>query len=90
LICRFTHAQGDESVTGGYVYRGKESPKIAGKYIYGDFLTGRIWSLSKSGTNFVNALEIDTDQNISSFGEGADGELYVVGLGGTISRLVVK
>jgi glucose/arabinose dehydrogenase len=86
----YTHAQGNESVTGGYVYRGKESPKIAGKYIYADFLTGRIWSLSKSGANFVNALEMDTDQNISSFGEGADGELYVVGLGGTVSRLVVK
>ena len=80
----------DRSVTGGYVYRGTTSPKIVGKYIYADFVSGRIWSLTKSGANFVNALEVDTGDNISSFGEGADGELYVVALGGKVSRLVVK
>jgi glucose/arabinose dehydrogenase len=78
------------SVTGGYVYRGTVSPKIAGKYIYADFGSGRIWSLVKSGGDFVNTLEIDTADNISSFGQGADGELYVVALGGKVSRLVVK
>jgi glucose/arabinose dehydrogenase len=86
----YSHANDNVSITGGYVYRGTVSPKIFGKYIYADFGSGRIWSLSKSAGNFVNALEMDTNQNISSFGEGADGELYVVGLGGTVSRLVVK
>ena len=86
----YNHDQGDVSITGGYVYRGTASPKIAGKYIYADFSSGRIWSLTKSGSSFVNALEIDTGDNISSFGEGADGELYVIALGGKVSRLVVK
>jgi glucose/arabinose dehydrogenase len=86
----YAHADQNASVTGGYVYRGTASPKIAGKYIYADFSSGRIWSLTKSGSVFVNALELDTPDLISSFGEGADGELYVITLGGKVSRLVVK
>jgi glucose/arabinose dehydrogenase len=86
----YNHDQGDVSITGGYVYRGTASPKIVDKYIYADFSSGRIWSLTKSGSSFVNALEIDTADLISSFGEGVDGELYVVTLGGKVSRLVVK
>jgi glucose/arabinose dehydrogenase len=86
----YAHTSNNQSITGGFVYRGTVSPKIAGKYIYADFISGRIWSLTKSGGNFLNALEVDTDDNISSFGEGADGELYVVALGGKVSRLVVK
>lgn len=89
-VLDYGRAQGDTSVTGGYVYRGTVSPKIAGKYIYADFSSGRIWSLIKSGSDVVKTLEVDTADNISSFGEGADGELYVVALGGKVSRLVVK
>ena len=90
-ILDYTHDQGNNSITGGYVYRGTASPKIFGKYIYADFGSGRIWSLVKSANNFVNTLELDTNDYISSFGEGADGELYVVDLlGGKVSRLLVK
>ena len=89
-ILDYTHDQGNNSITGGFVYRGTASPKIFGKYMYADFSSGRIWSLVKSAGTFVNTLEIDTGDNISSFGEGADGELYVVALGGKVSRLVVK
>jgi glucose/arabinose dehydrogenase len=89
-VREYTYGQGDRSVTGGFVYRGKLMPAFVGKYIYGDFVSGRIWSLTRSETGFVNALELDTDDNISSFGEDAEGELYVVALGGKVSRLVVK
>jgi glucose/arabinose dehydrogenase len=89
-ILDYGRGAGDTSITGGYVYRGMASPKIAGKYIYADFSSGRIWSLSRSGETISNALEVDTADNVSSFGEGADGELYVVALGGKVSRLVVK
>jgi glucose/arabinose dehydrogenase len=89
-VLDYGHDQGDVSITGGYVYRGTASPKIAGKYIYADFSSGRIWSLNRTGDNVSNALELDTADNISSFGEGADGEVYVVALGGKVSRLVVK
>jgi glucose/arabinose dehydrogenase len=89
-VLDYAHEDQNVSVTGGYVYRGTASPKIFGKYIYADFGSGRIWSLIKSGGDYVNTLEMDTADNISSFGEGADGELYVVALGGKVSRLVVK
>ena len=32
-----------ESITGGYVYRGRRLPELAGRCIYGDFMTGNIW-----------------------------------------------
>lgn len=69
-----------KSVTGGYVYRGTENPDFVGQYIYGDFVTGRIWSLSPDGSGgFTNQELLDwTDNNLSSFGEDADGEMYVV------------
>jgi hypothetical protein len=79
-----------QNVSGGCVYCGTALPKIARKYICADFVTGRIWSLSKSGGDVLNALEIDTDQNIFSFGEDAADELQVLDLNGKVSRLVVK
>jgi glucose/arabinose dehydrogenase len=69
----YDHSVG-QSITGGYVYRG---PKLGltGKYIYGDFDAGRIWSLdldTKENTELVH-----TDQFITTFGVGEDHELYV-------------
>ncbi|HWP42446.1 MAG TPA: PQQ-dependent sugar dehydrogenase, partial [Blastocatellia bacterium] len=72
------------SVTGGYVYRGHISTLPTGDYIYGDFCTGEIFILQ----NGVQQLLLDTSLNISSFGEDEAGELYVVGIGGTVHRIV--
>jgi glucose/arabinose dehydrogenase len=71
------------AITGGYIYRGFRSTVPASAYVYADYCTGEIWQL-QSGTN---TLLMDTTQLISSFGEDEAGEIYVVGLGGTISRL---
>ncbi|NNE30591.1 MAG: T9SS type A sorting domain-containing protein [Saprospiraceae bacterium] len=66
------------SITGGFVYRGCQYPTLYGKYIYGDFCDGTIWALHHDGSEWVNE---DTNNNINgawaSFGEGADGTLYV-------------
>ncbi len=72
------------SITGGYVYRGTQAALPDGSYIYGDYCTGEIllWN------NNQQTLLLDTTRNISSFGEDEDGELYVVGLGGTVERIV--
>ncbi len=74
------------SITGGYVYRGVQNAVPKGAYIYGDYCSGEIlmWR------NGQQALLQDTSRNISSFGEDEDGELYVVGLGGTASGTVDK
>lgn len=76
------------SVTGGYVYRGEAYPTLYGTYFFADFVTGRIWSMNKTGARWTApVLELDTDYNIASFGEDEDGELYVVDLNGAVYQL---
>jgi len=65
-----------ESITGGYVYRGTAYPDLRGTYIYGDYLTGKIWGLRRRTTT-QNHLLRNTSLLISSFGENAAGELYL-------------
>ena len=74
------------SVTGGFVYRGQNVPELYGKYVYGDFIMGKLWSLEIVDGNPVNELIYDSKQDtsltgnprisISSFGESEDGELF--------------
>ena len=75
-VLEYTRGQG-VSVTGGYVYRGAAFPALRGTYIYGDYESGRIWGIRKQGTQFDNRLLLDSDLNISTFGEDEAGELYV-------------
>jgi uncharacterized repeat protein (TIGR03806 family) len=76
------------SVTGGYVYRGSALPALVGRYVFGDFITGRIWRLNDNGSGGFTAEQLlDTNHSISSFGEDNAGELYVVNYGGTLHRI---
>jgi hypothetical protein len=83
-LAEYSHTGGRCTIAGGYVYRGFRSSVPTGAYIYGDFCTGEIFMLQ--GT--TQTLLLDTALNISSFGEDEAGEIYVVGLGGTVSRIV--
>ncbi|RYE84197.1 MAG: hypothetical protein EOO75_18420, partial [Myxococcales bacterium] len=80
------------SITGGYVYRGKALPALVGRYLYADQVTGRLWaSRTDPVTGAISGeLMIETGLNPSSFGEGADGEVYVVNYGGSIHKVVAK
>ncbi len=82
-VTEYDHSSGRCSVTGGYVYRGTKIPALQGTYIFGDFCSGEIWGYQKGTTKTLLA----TDQQISSFGEDQDGELYVLGYGGKIFRM---
>jgi glucose/arabinose dehydrogenase len=85
-VVEYSHSEGI-SITGGFVYRGSAIPQLVGHYIYGDFGSGTIWSLPPTAP--FNPTVIAHGANISSFGEGADGELYVADLGsGQISKIV--
>jgi len=84
----YSHAGGNCSVTGGYVYRGSAVPSARGRYFYGDYCTGIIWSLRISGGNAVdNRRESSQVAGLSSFGQGAIGDLYAVSLGGGLYKL---
>ena len=81
----YAHSGGRCSITGGYVYRGSQGAVAGGTYVYGDYCSGEIFGWTGGSSQSVL---LDTALNISSFGEDESGELYVVGLGGTVSKLV--
>ena len=69
------------AITGGAVYRGPGRPELLGKYIYGDWCEGKIWSLEDNGdSTYTNTLLTDEDISISSFGMDENYELYIVAL----------
>lgn len=77
------------SITGGYVYRGKKLPELDGCYVYGDFVTGRIWAVREDRTGGEpDVIELcKAPASISAFAEEPDGELLVVSFDGRIYRL---
>ncbi len=95
----FTYAQnnGNRSVTGGFVYRGAAvsslSPNIKGTYVYGDFVSGRVWSLEynpSTGQTNNRLLFQASGNSISVFAEDKQGEIYFAdyGLGGKIYKII--
>jgi len=81
------------TIIGGFVYRGSELPELEGKYIYADFVSGRIWALDSdrsSVTNNTELLRITDDDSfiITSFGIDEQNELYITGFDGNIYILV--
>jgi uncharacterized repeat protein (TIGR03806 family) len=86
-VAEYSHAQG-VSITGGFVYRGSSIPALAGRYVFGDFGSGRIWHVARDTvpTREVTA-GFDSQLNISSFAQDPAGELYVVHYGGELYRL---
>jgi glucose/arabinose dehydrogenase len=82
-VAEYPHSNGGCSVTGGYVYRGSAVPAARGRYFYGDYCNGAVWSLS--GTRV--RTEPFTVRSLASFGEDSAGELYLVSLDGTIYKL---
>ena len=86
----YGHTAGRCSVTGGYRYRGSVYPNLAGIYLFADYCTGEIWSLTQGGGGAwtVAGPHLDNSFSISSFGEDSSGELYVVAYStGTIYRI---
>jgi glucose/arabinose dehydrogenase len=83
-VAEYPHSQGC-SVTGGYVYHGKRLSGYAGRYFYGDFCSGRVWTLKISGGKATEVRQESINvKNLSSFGLDAAGELYAVSLDGVV------
>jgi len=87
-VAEYPHSAGC-SVSGGYVYRGKRVPAAVGRYFYGDYCSGTVWSLRISGGKATTVRpEPFTVRGLSSFGEDAAGELYLMSVdSGTVYRL---
>lgn len=93
-VVEYPHSEG-VSITGGYVYRGTEIPALQGRYIYGDYVSGRIWAVGYDpvADEAIGDVLIDSSGfSIASFGQDENGEIYVVNYGtgtnGTVHRLV--
>ena len=88
-ISEYDHALG-RSVTGGIVYRGSAISDLLGWYVFGDFITGRMFAIPEDSTNGVIPEVIaDSGLQIVSFAEDSGGELYVLHFaGGTIHQVV--
>jgi glucose/arabinose dehydrogenase len=86
----FGHSGGACSVTGGFVYRGRRIPSLAGHYFYSDYCAGWIKSF-----RFVNGAVSDQKTwsvndlgHVVSFGEDASGELYILTENGRVLKIV--
>ena len=89
-ITEYDHQGGACSVTGGYVYRGDSVPSLRGHYFYGDFCAGFVKSLRVDGGSAVDQRdwpELDPGDQITSFGQDAAGEVYIVTAGGGVFRI---
>ena len=76
------------SVTGGYVYRGKAVRSAVGRYFFGDYCSNRVWSLKVVDGKATDVVRESFDvPAISSFGEDAGGELYLLSLNGPVYKL---
>lgn len=84
-VAEYSHSQGC-SVTGGYVYRGG-MPEWNGIYLYGDYCTGNVWGLIRSGEGWQNQVLYSGVGRITSFGQDQAGEVYLILDSGQILRL---
>lgn len=95
-IFEYSHDEGC-SITGGHVYRGTAVPSLSGVYVYGDACSGTIWGLAQRGGEVIGQAELQLagidaalrgggGYSIASFGEDANGELYLLVLGSGVFR----
>jgi len=86
-VSQYSHSLG-EAVTGGYVYRGNAIPSLRGFYVFGDYVAGHVWAMNgPGGTRFALPGADLQVAHISSFGQDAAGELYVVDIAGSVYRI---
>ena len=88
-VHEYSHDEGC-SVIGGYVYRGERVPAARGRYFFGDYCSGTVWSLVLEGGRARDVEKVGRVDQLSAFGEDAAGELYAVSLEGKLYELVPR
>ena len=88
----YSHDTGGCSITGGYVYRGKAIPEIAGQYFFADFCDSRVQSFAyadgKAGEVIDWTAQLGGIGAITSFGVDSAGELYLTTIEGNLFEIV--
>jgi glucose/arabinose dehydrogenase len=87
-IFELSHGDGNCSITGGYVYRGTKIPALRGAYVVADFCRAELIGLAQqNGALGGQRLLGPRTSGLTSFGEGDDGELYVLSRNGFVYRI---
>jgi glucose/arabinose dehydrogenase len=90
-VAGYRHEGGHCSVAGGTVYRGRRIAAMRGRYVFGDFCRGTLWTLDARAAEDPEAVDLRREAarlpGLTSFGEGPDGELYALSAQGTIAQL---
>jgi glucose/arabinose dehydrogenase len=88
-VAGYTHEHGC-SVTGGHVYAGTRLPGLTGRYVYGDFCAGTLWSLQGTARRRVGDVRRERARlpQLTHIGADADGELLLASAAGTLYRAV--
>jgi uncharacterized repeat protein (TIGR03806 family) len=97
-IHEYVHGDGNNSVIGGYVYRGTAFPSLQGKYIFGDNGSGRVWAMTYDGINPTTVTQLCVlpapadSSGLASFGLDHSNEVLIsiVGDGAKIYRLAAQ
>jgi glucose/arabinose dehydrogenase len=89
-VATYSHAAGNCSITGGFVYRGRAVPLARGRYFFGDLCSGRIWTIGAGAGQETMQLTGLRVRLLTSFGEDAEGELYAVSRRGHLYRLTQR
>jgi hypothetical protein len=86
-VLEYSHSEGC-SITGGFVYRGKAIPDLVGTYFYSDYCTAFLRSIRWNGSvNDSQTWNVGSLGNVASFGEDADGEMYILSANGTAYKI---
>jgi glucose/arabinose dehydrogenase len=87
-LTEYSHDDGRCSITGGYVYRGSQITNLQGAYLYGDFCDGRLHAVVQVDGRLTASADLGvTVDQLVSFGQDAQGELYALSLTGDVLRL---
>jgi len=90
----YAHTSLGRSVIGGYVYRGTAEPGLDGSYFFGDFVSGRIFTVRNNAGSPAGLTERTAElgtpfgvNQLSSFGEDGLGNIYVMGINGQVALI---
>jgi len=88
-VTEYSHSAGC-SVTAGLVYRARRLPRLGGRYVYGDFCTGTLWSLRPAPKGRVDRIRRERAKlpQLTHIGTDADGELVLATASGELHRAV--